>query len=653
MKHIKYRPDIDGLRAIAILSVVIYHAFPTKIPGGFIGVDIFFVISGFLISNILFKNFEANNFSYKEFYARRIKRIFPALILVVFFNLWAGWYLLFPDEFKQLGKHVVGGSGFVSNILLWVEAGYFDKASEAKPLLHLWSLSVEEQFYIFWPILLGVFWRRKLNLLFVILSIAIISFFLSLYTLNNFSVSSAFYLPFNRFWELMVGGVLAYIYTKDIINIKNSYINVQSVFGVILIILSLVFIDEYKYFPGAWALLPTIGAFLLILSRDSLINNYILSNRILVYIGLISYPLYLWHWSLLSFAHILNITARNDRIIIVLLSFLLSIITYEFLEKKVKNIRKITSILVISSVALALFGMSIFMGIISPRNNSSAVNLLAEAVMDWEYPEGLSPQSINEVQIYAAGNKKNKVLFYGDSHLEQYSPRIVKLLKDKPLSTKSVVFATRGGCPPIPNVFEELHHPWCTRAYKNVIEEYALSEEVDSVVIGFADSYFMNIGSLQGQSNTNRYYYSIDKERKYFDQGGVKDALQSLRVFVLSLAKIKKVFLLIDNPSGDAFDPKNLFIGNRITGLALKSDRFHLQEYGVQQQEIRRFLIDLGKHNNVIIIDPIKHFCENNQCITMLSGKPIYKDSNHIRPFYVRDHIKYMDVTVEIENKNR
>jgi peptidoglycan/LPS O-acetylase OafA/YrhL len=491
MKYIKYRPDIDGLRAVAILSVVTYHAFPTKISGGFIGVDIFFVISGFLISNILFKNLAANNFSYKEFYARRIKRIFPALLLVVLFNLLAGWYLLFPDEFKQLGKHIVGGSGFISNIILWVEAGYFDKASETKPLLHLWSLSVEEQFYIFWPILLGLFWRKKLNLLFIMLSIAIVSFFISIYTLNNFSSSAAFYLPFNRFWELMVGGVLAYIYTKQIITIKNSYVNIQALLGMILIVLALVLIDEYKQFPGAWVLLPTVGAFLLILSKDSLINNYILSNKILVYIGLVSYPLYLWHWSLLSFAHVLNMTERNDRIIVVLLSFLLSILTYEFLEKKVKNIRKITSILIIASVILTLFGASVFMGIISPRNNSSAVNLLAKAVMDWEYPEGLSPQYINEVKVFTAGNKKNKVLFYGDSHLQQYSPRIVKLLNDNPSVTKSVVFATRGGCPPIPNVFEDQRHPWCTTNYKNTIEKYAFTEEVDSVVIGFADSYFM------------------------------------------------------------------------------------------------------------------------------------------------------------------
>ncbi len=150
--HPKYRPDIDGLRAIAILSVVGFHAFPEWVKGGFVGVDIFFVISGFLISSIIFGNLEKNTFNYYDFYARRIRRIFPALILVLVASYAAGWYLLLPDEFKQLGKHIAAGAGFVSNLVLWNEAGYFDKASYTKPLLHLWSLGIEEQFYIFWPL---------------------------------------------------------------------------------------------------------------------------------------------------------------------------------------------------------------------------------------------------------------------------------------------------------------------------------------------------------------------------------------------------------------------------------------------------------------------------------------------------------------------
>lgn len=161
LTHPKYRADIDGLRAIAILSVVGYHAFPSWVKSGFIGVDIFFVISGFLISTIIFDNLEHNNFRFIEFYSRRIKRIFPALLLVLIASFSFGWQILLADEFKQLSKHIIGGAGFISNFVLMRESGYFDNLAETKPLLHLWSLAIEEQFYIFWPLLLTFVWKKN------------------------------------------------------------------------------------------------------------------------------------------------------------------------------------------------------------------------------------------------------------------------------------------------------------------------------------------------------------------------------------------------------------------------------------------------------------------------------------------------------------
>jgi peptidoglycan/LPS O-acetylase OafA/YrhL len=176
LTHPKYRADIDGLRAIAVLSVVCFHAFPVRLKGGFIGVDIFFVISGYLISTIIFDNLERDSFSFVEFYSRRIKRIFPALLLVLIACLAFGWFALLADEYKQLGKHIAAGAGFVSNFVFWNESGYFDNAAETKPLLHLWTLGIEEQFYIIWPLLLWAAWKRKFNLLTITLVIAIISF---------------------------------------------------------------------------------------------------------------------------------------------------------------------------------------------------------------------------------------------------------------------------------------------------------------------------------------------------------------------------------------------------------------------------------------------------------------------------------------------
>lgn len=156
-----YRADIDGLRAFAVMSVVVFHAFPSLLPGGFVGVDVFFVISGFLISGIMFNALQAGTFTFSDFYARRVKRIFPALTLVLLASFAFAWFVLFNDELKQLGNHMLRAAVFLSNFILWHESGYFDNAAETKPLLHLWSLGIEEQFYIVWPVVVWALWRCK------------------------------------------------------------------------------------------------------------------------------------------------------------------------------------------------------------------------------------------------------------------------------------------------------------------------------------------------------------------------------------------------------------------------------------------------------------------------------------------------------------
>ena len=341
---IKYRPDIDGLRAVAVLAVVLFHAFPELVPGGFIGVDIFFVISGFLISTILFESLSAGSFSFINFYSRRIRRIFPALITILLVSLALGWCILVAREYQQLGKHVFGGASFLSNFVLWKESGYFDNTSDTKPLLHLWSLGIEEQFYIFWPLILWAVWWVKSRLaqphlwLWVVGVIAIGSFWLNIDEIKLDRVV-AFYSPITRFWELLIGALLAYfvLYTSKFFKLIPP--NWLSWVGVALILLGISFINKESLFPGYWALLPTLGAACLIGAGSHggmpWFNQQVLSNRILVWFGLISFPLYLWHWPLLSLARILNseVTPFLTRCIIVVLAILLSWLTYQYIEK--------------------------------------------------------------------------------------------------------------------------------------------------------------------------------------------------------------------------------------------------------------------------------------------------------------------------------
>ncbi len=201
---------MDGLRAVAIIPVVLYHAFPTLLPGGFVGVDIFFVISGFLISGIIFKDLQRDSFSFRTFYANRIKRIFPALIVVLAACFVFGWFFLLPEEYAQLGKHIAGGVGYVENLVLRREAGYFDTKSSLKPLMHLWSLGIEEQFYLTYPFLIWLFWRLRRNLLAILVPLALVSFSLNVWLVRSDAVST-FFLPQTRFWELLAGGALAYL----------------------------------------------------------------------------------------------------------------------------------------------------------------------------------------------------------------------------------------------------------------------------------------------------------------------------------------------------------------------------------------------------------------------------------------------------------
>lgn len=319
LSHPKYRPDIDGLRAVAVLAVVAFHAFPNWLKGGFIGVDVFFVISGYLISTIIFENLDKGAFSFSEFYARRIGRIFPALILVLVACFTFGWFALLADEFEQLGKHIAAGAGFVSNLVLWSEAGYFDNSAETKPLLHLWSLGIEEQFYIFWPLFLWFAWKRKFNLLTITILVATISFILNINGVKQDTVAT-FYSPQTRFWELLSGSLLAWItlYKKSsyqraklkidgwLANIiyreqtkcnGKALSNVLSFLGFILLAYGFLNINKELSFPGKWALVPVFGSVLIIAAGSkSWVNQIILSNKVLVWFGLISFPLYLWHW---------------------------------------------------------------------------------------------------------------------------------------------------------------------------------------------------------------------------------------------------------------------------------------------------------------------------------------------------------------------
>jgi len=328
----KYRPDVDGLRAIAVMLVLNYHAFPDAMPGGFIGVDVFFVISGFLITGLITRELELGRFSLVEFYNRRIRRIFPALIVVLCATLALGWFWMLPQAFARLGNDSFASAAFLANIALLLQSGYFDVESAKKPLLHLWSLGIEEQFYLFWPLLLMLAARFRMSIMAMAAMLGIASFLLNVALIGSNPIAT-FYLPFTRAFELLIGAVLACGWIN--VNHSSAASNRRAWAGVALIAVAASILDSHRAFPGWWAVLPVAGSALLLSAPAAWVNRVVLASRPLVWIGLISYPLYLWHWPLLVFFTIIKFNPLTllERELILFASGLLAWATYWYVER--------------------------------------------------------------------------------------------------------------------------------------------------------------------------------------------------------------------------------------------------------------------------------------------------------------------------------
>jgi peptidoglycan/LPS O-acetylase OafA/YrhL len=645
-----YRADVDGLRGIAVLSVVVFHAFPGAIPGGFVGVDVFFVISGFLISLIIFSNLESGKHNLAEFYGRRVTRIFPALFLVLAACYAFGWYSLYPAEYRQLGEHVAGGAGFVANFVLWTETGYFDNAAATKPLLHLWTLAIEEQFYIFWPLLLALVWRKRWSFLATTAAMAVASFALNVSVVTNHP-DAAFYSPASRWWELMVGGLLAYI-TLHKPRAIGKWRDGQSILGFALLLAGLFLIVKGMPFPGWLALLPTVGTFFLISAgRDAWLNRHLLAARPLVWVGLISYPLYLWHWPLLSFARILQgaTPSRDLRVAAALVSAFLAWLTYRFVERPLRRgprDRRTTAALFVGMACFLPLGILASQQVVRSRHDDPAFLSYVAAVGEWEYPRHLKRRADGGTTGYYLDSRNpDTTLFFGDSHVEQYSPRIREVLERNPMAANSAIFVTGGGCPPIPGVLED--SPDHRECKDEVTYGLRLVQQpaVKVVVVGGCwNCYFVRQTANPRRSGRDFDFYVLSKgEKEHFRGGrGGELALDALEKLLRDLSKIKTVYLLLDNPIGGGFDPRTFFDADRLSRIKKTPSRTTPIDHA--ELVLRQKLIEIARRSGARIIDPLPSLCHQDQCYRLnADGTPIYMDDAHLRPSYVREYATFMD----------
>jgi peptidoglycan/LPS O-acetylase OafA/YrhL/lysophospholipase L1-like esterase len=448
-RELHYRADLDGLRGIAILAVVGFHAFPAQVPGGFVGVDVFFVLSGFLISTIILKQLRSSTFTLGDFYVRRARRLFPALAVVLATCLLLGWFVLLPDELKNLGKHIGAAAAFILNFSVWREGGYFDPAQTLNPVLHLWSLGIEEQFYLVWPVVLLLLWQYKRGLGAVVGTLVVVSFIANIVFAHT-DPRGDFYLPVTRFWELGLGCLLA------IVPPLRSPGRALGTLGIVLTLAAIFLFDAHMAFPGWAALIPAAGALCIICAGpDDWLRKHALTARPLVFTGIISYPLYLWHWPLLSFATILGSGPAPARVraAIVLLSFLLAYLVFRFVELPIRMRSPLhtSSVLAAGLGTLGVAGLIVFSasGLSSRFGHDVGhdVRALTTASRINHFCLNVFPGKEDFNYCKGTSDESPEVVFLGDSRTQAVYDAMVSLSH----ASFPMMLLARGGCPPVLN----------------------------------------------------------------------------------------------------------------------------------------------------------------------------------------------------------
>ena len=652
---LKYRPEIDGLRAIAVFAVVLYHAQITILgnqpfKGGFIGVDIFFVISGYLITSIILKEIvTTGSISFKYFYERRIRRILPALLVVMLVSLPFAWMYLIPSSFIDFSKSIFYSLGFSSNFYFHYSGQIYGAASGLlKPFLHTWSLSVEEQFYILFPItLLLTFKYFRKYLIHILILGFIISLGLAEWTSRNYP-SVSFYFLHTRMWELLAGSILAYFEITLGHRSNHKILNlILPKIGLLLIILTIIFFKLYFSHPSLYTLVPVLGVCLIIwFSQKDEIITKILSTKLFVGIGLISYSLYLWHFPIFAFARNKNLTHTDlDKIWLIFLSIILSIITYYFIEqpfRQRKNRFKIIASIILFFISFLV--ISNFIGIKKDGFKDRLPEILQNNLKE------LSPKLINSDGEVCHHNielckfntsSKQKVYIIGDSHIGT----LIFNLKDRVVENKyQFISSTFSGCIYLPGfnltTSSGKIDKKCNNKYFQNLKK-VLSVEKNSIIIfgGRLPFYLTNYAfdnkeggkeiGLDGRDGKwGMQYVPVVKN----------DTIQnSFKNEILELSKKNKIILVYPIPEV-GWDVNTKIFVNRNNKFSMKSKLENL-EYVTTSYEVYKDrnkssfeLLDSIKNDNIYRVYPHKIFCNtyiDNRCVTHDDKNIFYIDDDH------------------------
>jgi len=647
-----YRPDVDGLRAVAVVTVVVFHAFPALLPGGFVGVDVFFVISGFLISSIIISGTRQGSFSLIDFYSRRVKRILPALLLVLVVTALVGWFVLLSREYRTLGKHLIGAATFSSNLVLWREANYFDAASATKQLLHLWSLGIEEQYYLAWPILCSFIVPKRWLALPLTMGLMLLSFGSNIALVQNDAVA-AFYSPGTRVWELLAGSLIA-IWTArsatsasvpeagPVFQGRARLWDVVSCAGLALIVAGTVLTRESHAFPGWWALLPVCGTCLLIgAGPASVCNRLILARPTMVWLGLISYPLYLWHWPLLSFLYVTESGTSSPlvRIAAVALSLLLAWATFVVIEKPIRfRPRRWVAAWLVAGLA----GVGCLGGIIYRHDGFRDRYPAAEAVVD----EILVRREVSEGCVERLGGLQPRyclmsdstrpptIALLGDSHsnllFDALSRRLVGL-------GHNLVQLGGGGCLPFWDVETGVsgRRNDCATQMKPLLDYVLRTPEIETVVVahrGAAHLTGTDLASPRSVFQLHDYSDARRSDRRAIYEAGLREAVrrfqQAGKRVVLVLAPPELPFAPLGCVRDTIGHPPRLASSRR--EICPTVSRASVQERDAVYREVTGRVA--SEFQGVSTVDLASPLCDEVECRVVIDSQLLYRDSDHLSP---------------------
>lgn len=642
-----YRPDIDGLRAVAVTAVLLFHAGFTIMPGGYVGVDVFFVISGFLITSIINREINQGNFSLIRFWERRVRRIAPPLIAVLLFTTVGAWFWLFPSELREYSLSLIAQSVFLSNIFFWTQSGYFATAAELKPLQHTWSLAIEEQFYVLFPIILLLFGTRFPVFRFLFLSaIALISLIISINWVLNSPEMAFYWLP-ARAWELLLGSIIVFI---PALTLNKTVRQVLATCGLLMVILPCFFYDASTRFPGLSAVTPCLGTAFIIFAHKQTQQSWVysmLSLKPIVFIGLISYSLYLWHWPLFAFARNWQTgdLPMETSVIIILLSIVLAIFSYYFIENPVRTRRVLASPVPLFVAAGIFFSAFMLAG---------TTGYTADG-----FPDRLDKSARKMLKGHRYGNPRRReclfgdrrafvpdevckvgdqerdeinFLVVGDSHANSIMPVVDRLAADRGLTGFYPVY---NGCPPLLYIYRsDAGKKHQCHDFNSQVLDIIKENEIKHVLLVGRWTYYALDGVID-RTDDNGLRPSDWHKRpsaKVADmQRYVTDGLDK---FIAALDPDVTVTLLKQVPEqardiSPRFLAKQMHFGTDVTKLGV-SYADHMA-----RQEFANSMIDefTAKSDRISAIDLTPYLCTDQQCPVTRDGGSLYRDWNHISTY--------------------